>query len=157
MIYSLPALQRLGDQPYDYYAWNFTDRVAAPLVVLETLLQRLDSDPVSRAARVKYDTTRRAYAIDLSGFPISDLSILPGLPICSLDLRKTGVADLSPIDATLLEVLNLGQTQVVDLRPLARCRLLRSLYVYATKVTDLSPLVGLPLKQLYLHDSPSPP
>jgi Leucine-rich repeat (LRR) protein/tetratricopeptide (TPR) repeat protein len=168
LIRGLPSLKGLGEQPWEFYGWSWARVPTAgaflaahavemqaheSVAALEKLLQSLDSDAVRRAARVNFDTAKGAYLIDLAGLPISDLSILAGLPIYRLELARTKVVDLSPLQVTLLESLNVGQTKVADLRPLTGCRMLRRLFIYSTPVTDLSPLAGLDLKQLYMPAS----
>jgi tetratricopeptide (TPR) repeat protein len=87
-------------------------------------------------------------SLNIHNNPVSDLSPLKGLPLVSLDAGKcSGVTDLSPLKGMVLTWLDIGMTQVIDLSSL-RDMPLKGLNVGNTKVSDLSPLKGMPLKSL---------
>ena len=91
------------------------------------------------------------YFVSIKGQPLTDLSMLKGLPISRLFLDQCQVTDLSPIRDLPLRVLGLRGNPVADLAPLREMPL-EDLSLEETQVSDLAPLVGLPLKKLYLHD-----
>ncbi len=62
--------------------------------------------------------------------------------------RALARADLSEV-----RTLNLWTAKVRDLSPLRRARRLAKLVLYQTGVTDLAPLVGLPLVELHLYEN----
>ncbi len=108
------------------------------------------------------------FTVDLSKLPVSDFSMLAGLPVSFLNLEGCPVSDLSPLTGLPLHTLHIARTQVSDLRPLAnspletldirfcpiedlrplRGRPLTFLEMSGTKVRDLAPLQGTPLKVL---------
>lgn len=117
--------------------------------------------------RWNFDET---WHIDVSGQPLTDLSIFKDAPVSSLSIdgtmvtdlsplrglklkhlyaRNTPVKDLSPIQGMPLETLWLSGSQVDDLSSLRELRL-KSLYLNKTNVSDLTPLHGLPLQALEL-------
>ena len=114
------------------------------------------------------------FSVDLSKLPISDLSMLAGLPVSFLDLERCPVSDLAPLAGLPLHKLHIMETQVSDLRALANAPLegldargcpiedlrplqgrpLSQLDISATKVRDLAPLRGAPLKWLSAVHTP---
>ncbi len=114
------------------------------------------------------------FAVDLSKLPVSDLSMLAGLPVSFLAIAECPVSDLSPLAGLPLRKLHIMETEVADLRPLAHAPLenfdargcpiedlrplqgrpLTYLDISATKVRDLSPLHGTPLKWLSVVHTP---
>jgi Leucine-rich repeat (LRR) protein len=108
--------------------------------------------------------------------PVSDLSPLRGMPLKWLDLAEVrGVTDLVPLEGMPLEYLNLtgaalgnlnsvrslksleflivDGTRITTLEPLRPLRLQR-ISLLRTGVTDLTPIQGMPLKQLRLDYRP---
>lgn len=92
------------------------------------------------------------WELDLNRTGITDLSILSGVPVTSLNLGDTAVADLTPLRKLPLERLTLFDTQVADLSPLEGMQI-SELNLRGTQVADLSPLRGMPLASLRLQDS----
>jgi Leucine-rich repeat (LRR) protein len=107
---------------------------------------------------------------------VSDLNPLRGMPLKRLDLAAVrGVADLVPLEGMPLEYLNvtgtalgnldsvsslkslrwllLDGTRVTTLEPLRPLRL-EQISLLRTGVTDLTPIQGMPLKQLRLDYRP---
>jgi hypothetical protein len=80
---------------------------------------------------------------------ITDLTLLRGAAISSLNVGETAAYDLSPLADMPLRELRLFRSKVIDLGPLAGMPL-RSLHLSGTGVTDLSPLRGMPLSWLKL-------
>jgi hypothetical protein len=93
------------------------------------------------------------WEVNLDGEPISDLELLRGAPISSLNVGHTKVADLTPLRGMPLRQLHLYFAPVSDLSPLEGMRLSR-LNLTATLVTDLSVLRGMPLEVIRLHVCP---
>ncbi len=109
--------------------------------------------------------------------PVSDLSPLRGMPLKWLDVYEVrGVTDLSPLEGMPLGYLNLtgtavsnlphsvsslkslrwlllDGTRITTLEPLRPLRLER-ISLRHTGVTDLTPIQGMPLKQLRLDYRP---
>lgn len=105
----------------------------------------------------------------------TDLSPLAGMPLRDLNIERTKVTDLSPLKGMRLEVLAMADAPVSDLSPLRGMPLIsftaqtRSLadirplsdspltgYVRfeGSRVTDLSPLAGKQITELWLADLP---
>jgi serine/threonine protein kinase len=103
--------------------------------------------------------------------PLSDLEPLRGLKLTTIHCMRTKIVDLGPLEGMPLEdvrcqiapiksiaplkgaplkYLECHKTEVSDLEPLRGMDTLDGLNIYATKVTDLSPLLETPnLKTLY--------
>jgi Leucine-rich repeat (LRR) protein len=114
-------------------------------------------------------------SLTIEGTHVSDLSPLRGMPLKWLDLADVrGVTDLSPLEGMPLEYLNMAGTMgglnsvsslkslrwlVLDgtpfttLEPLRPLRLER-ISLLRIGVTDLTPIQGMPLKQLRLDYRP---
>jgi Leucine-rich repeat (LRR) protein len=115
-------------------------------------------------------------SLTINGTPVSDLSPLRGMPLKWLDLAEVrGVTNLVPLEGMPLEYLNvagtalgnldsvsslkslrwllLDGTRITTLEPLRPLRLER-ISLFRTGVTDLTPIQGMPLKQLRLDYRP---
>jgi serine/threonine protein kinase len=130
------ASQVANDHRALYDAWKLIfDRHGFPVVNLQ-----IDEDGF--------------FTVDLHGLQngrqVTDISMLRGMPIKSLDLGLSLVTDLRPLAGMPLRVLNLDKTPVTDLAPLHGLPLV-DLDLRETKVTDLAPLQGLPLERLNLY------
>ncbi len=96
--------------------------------------------------------------ISLKRTPVTDLSPLANFPLEELAIKEMAVADLSflrrPPLCNSLEKLFLDNLTPTDFSPVAACKKLRVLSQYKSAVTDLEPLRGLPLRELYLASTP---
>lgn len=88
---------------------------------------------------------------------VSDLTPLQDMALTTLNLRETSIVDLSPLRGISLKNLDLiGCRQLVDLSPLKEIKL-ESFAIGssgAMKVSDLSVLAGMPLKDIQLNYDP---
>lgn len=85
---------------------------------------------------------------------VSDLTPLQDMALTTLNLRETSIVDLSPLRGISLKNLDLfGCRQLVDLSPLKEMKLERFAIgpSVAMKVSDLSVLAGMPLKDIQLN------
>lgn len=86
--------------------------------------------------------------LDLSGSLISNLNILVGIPLESLDISGCPISDLGPLcEMRLLRRLNVSNTVVTDLCPVKDLQL-HELRISKTRVSDLEPLRNMPLQML---------
>jgi eukaryotic-like serine/threonine-protein kinase len=115
-------------------------------LLLATWLERLKDLPIPSgrplAQRLTLDE-EGLLKLDLSDTPVADLSLLRGAPVSELDLDNTRVADLAPLAELPLKKLLVRGTPVNDLAVFgtARCKsTLQELWLWRTKVTDISPL-----------------
>jgi serine/threonine protein kinase len=93
-------------------------------------------------------------SLDLSYSPISDLSVLEGMPLGILNLQDCiNVKDLRPLSRLPLRSLGLWNCSVADISPLSKIRTLTRLQLGESDVQDLSPLRGLPLERLELNST----
>jgi hypothetical protein len=81
---------------------------------------------------------------------VSDLTPLSGMPLTDLFLDNTFISDLSPLEGMSLKVLNCSYSKVSSLAPLKRMHL-RVLWCNHTQIADLSPLKGMPLEWITIH------
>ena len=101
-----------------------------------------------RAGGFKFELTplpAGTYRLDISDQAFEDLSILKGVPISELSLRKTGVSDLEPLREMALTDLDISDTPVTDLSPLGApgpSSVLRKLVLWRTPASDFSPLAA---------------
>ena len=129
-----------------------------------TLTQVADLSPLAGAPLEKLDLTRtrvedlrplanctRLKWLNLTGTEVRDLTPLAGIPVEWLACDSRGVTSNAPLAGTPLRRLFLHETQITDLAPLASCRQLEWLDMWGTKVTNLTPLAGLPLTLLNCH------
>ena len=94
------------------------------------------------------------HSVDARRTSVTDLSPLRGLPLRSLDLAETPISDLSPLAGLPLESLNLDSISVTDLSPLKGMPLRALDLSTCRNVSDLSPLAGTPLEDLSLYHTP---
>ena len=86
--------------------------------------------------------------LDLSGSKISNLTLVVGMPLESLNLSGCPISDLGPLrEMCLLRRLNVSNTVVADLSPLKGIQL-HELRISKTRVSDLEPLRNMPLQML---------
>ena len=85
--------------------------------------------------------------IEVSGLPgtMSSLEQLRGLPINGLNISSSAVADLDPLRGMPLAWIDFSDLQVTTLEPLRGMRLTSARFSFCTKITDWSPLSGMPL------------
>jgi Leucine-rich repeat (LRR) protein len=114
-------------------------------------------------------------SLALEGTSVSDLTPLAGLPLKRLHLTRTPVTDLSPLAGLALEELKVKDLQVInlsvlsraplcnsltklllehlkvtDFSPVANCKALRYFSAFQSSLTDLAPLQGLGLENLFI-------
>jgi Leucine-rich repeat (LRR) protein len=89
--------------------------------------------------------------LSLGGTSVTDLTPLAGTPLKRLLLGNSKVTDLTPLsECAGLEELDLQFLPVTDLTPLTKLRL-TSLDCGRTKITSIAPLRGRPLRILSLY------
>jgi len=120
---------------------------------------RLKDLPVSAERPLKDRLTVREdgrLALDLSDTKVIDLSPLAGAPLAVLNVSaskdQSELSDLSPLRGLELVELNISKTSVANLGPLREMRTLEKLEITGSKVTDLSALDALRLKNLAFRD-----
>ena len=84
------------------------------------------------------------------GDDLKDLSLLKGLPVCSLELEECEIKDLSPLRDMKITDLNLKSPTLNDLSTLKGAPL-TTFVLDCPKVGDISPLKGMPLGAFYLR------
>jgi eukaryotic-like serine/threonine-protein kinase len=114
-------------------------------------------------------------SLTLYGTSVSDLTPLASLPLKELQMTRTPVTDLSPLAGLALEELRLKDMPVTDISvlsraplcdslrilyleylkdtdfsPVAACKALRLFSAWNSSMTDLAPLRGLRLENLYI-------
>ncbi|MFM2092194.1 MAG: Internalin-A precursor, partial [Planctomycetota bacterium] len=90
----------------------------------------------------------------LSGNPVAGLTALAGMRLNSLALpRCRRIADVAGLAECEMRLLDLGQTAVTDLGPLAG-KALMELWLIGCVLHDLGPLAGAPLQRLGLAGTP---
>ncbi len=87
------------------------------------------------------------WEVNLRNQPLTNLMILRGAFISSLELENTSISDIGPLRGMPLRNLQLVSTRVVDLSPLAGMKL-EDLNIAHTAIADISPLGGMPLRDL---------
>ena len=94
--------------------------------------------------------------LDLVGSGVSDLTPLKGMPLKQLNIASSPVEDLSPLRGMKLTTLRLAGTKVIDLTPIKGMPI-TSMDVSGTEVTDLTPLAGMAdtLESLILPKHPA--
>jgi len=115
--------------------------------------QNLDFRIRLKLTGIQYQQIRKDsyWNLTIKDRSFSDLSLIRGVPITSLNLYKTGVTDLSPLSGMSLEYLSLRSTPVSSLKPLARMPL-QKLNIQNTQINDLTPLYEMPLVSLVVGD-----
>jgi len=89
--------------------------------------------------------------VNLSTLQVRDLSALHGLPVTELDLSNCLLRALPDLSFLTLRRLSIRDTAITDLAPLAR-QPLKELQLDGTPATNLVPLIGLPLESLTLDE-----
>ncbi len=84
---------------------------------------------------------------------IRNFSTLTGLQLKALVLERTGIADLMHLKGMPLIGLNLKGTKIKDLHHLKDMPLRKLNLADCPRVTDLAPLVGLPLEEIVISPS----
>lgn len=138
----------------------------APLEVLlldETLVADLSPLKDAKLVRLRLNSTKVSSIEALKGMPlehlnlfqtkVSDLSPLKGAPLSEVWLNETPVEDISALRGAPLITLTLHRTPVRELGPLADCTTLERLHIGETEVTDLGPVLNLPLTRLIFTPS----
>ncbi len=113
---------------------------------LRNLLRKFGA-PESKIAAVVLDGDG-FMNLDIAGVPMTDLSVLIGLPIRHLVIRGTGATALTPLSGLPLVSLDASENPISSLAPLSACKELKILDVHGTNVTDLGPLASLKLERL---------
>lgn len=126
-------------------------------LVVAYWLARFKDFPISGERPLQTRLTMRndgRLALDLSETKVTDLTPLAGAPLAALDLSgNTALQDLSPLhDLHTLEGLNLYHTRVSDISALGGLRL-KQLKLTGCPVSDLSPLLGAPLEDIDLRET----
>jgi hypothetical protein len=139
------AYNRLEAAPYD------------PITTTDQFWKEYDANPwLARLAKseLKPLPLRRqedgTWVADLAKLPISDLEVLRGAPISSLNVGNTQVSSLEPLRGMPLKMLYIYNTRVTDLRSIAG-QALETLHISGTKVADISVARGMPLTNVRLH------
>jgi hypothetical protein len=89
--------------------------------------------------------------LTIQGTPVSDLRPLRGMPLKWLDMCEVrAVTDLLPLAGMPLEYLNVTGLKVGDLHALSTLKALRLLILDGTLITDLGPLRHLRLERISL-------
>ena len=90
-------------------------------------------------------------SLHLGSTPVFDLSPLKGMPLEDLDFSFTKVSDISPLEGMRLTRVGFEATDVSVLSPLKGMALTH--LAVGRKVTDLSPLTGMPLEELTCYQA----
>ncbi|MFO0958885.1 MAG: protein kinase [Isosphaeraceae bacterium] len=90
--------------------------------------------------------------LDFSYTKVADISPLQGMKLTRVAFELTDVFDLTPLKGMALRLLKVGR-KVTDLTPISGLPL-EELTCFETGVTDLSPLKGMPLKLLNCERTP---
>lgn len=86
---------------------------------------------------------------------ISDISALAGLPLQSLELSSNQVMDLSPLkQCTGLIKLSINDNPVKEAGLLSKLEKLEVLDISFTDITDISAIANLPIRELYMFETP---
>lgn len=86
---------------------------------------------------------------------IEDISALSGLPIRTLGLCGNRISDLSALEGcTGLQSLRIEHNPLEDAQSLASLKDLEVLDISFTQIDDISPIAGLPIRELYLIETP---
>jgi hypothetical protein len=88
-------------------------------------------------------------SLTIEGTPVSDLSVLRGMPLKWLDLYEVRcVSNLVPLEGMPLEYLNVTGTALGNLDSVPSLKSLRWLIVDGTRITSLEPLRPLRLERI---------
>jgi Leucine-rich repeat (LRR) protein/tRNA A-37 threonylcarbamoyl transferase component Bud32 len=130
---------------------RIVDLAAMPVSRLEILdlsqTAVADLAPLARARALRKLLLRKT--------AVRNLAPLAGLPVAELDLSQSGISDLADLrGCASLSILRLQDNQrLTDLSPLAGLPLTQ-ISMDKTAVADLSPLRAAPLTVISLHDTP---
>ena len=89
-------------------------------------------------------------SLDMRRTRISDLSPLAGVPLTNLNMNRAAISDLSPLQGMPLTVLNCHNNQITNISALAGMPL-KSLGIGSNRISDLSPLQGMSLEVLEIN------
>ena len=90
-----------------------------------------------------------AISVNCHSKPLRSLDAFRGLPIQSLNLRRTLIETLEPLRGLRLRTLSVSETPIRDLSPLKGMPL-RNLDIGGTQITDLVPLEGMQLESFLM-------
>lgn len=91
--------------------------------------------------------------IMLADAPVSDLSPLRGMPLSSISAQTRSLADISPLsDSPLSSWLRFEGSRITDISPLAG-KQITELWLADLPIEDFSVLRGMPLKRLHIGNS----
>ena len=102
-----------------------------------------------RSFKISHLSYENRNYVTMDGVP----SILRGMPLEDASLQQCGLVNLDFLADAPLRNLNVGSNPLQDISGL-RGKQLESLILENTKVTDLSPLEGMPLKYLSIYGCP---
>jgi serine/threonine protein kinase len=88
------------------------------------------------------------------GHNVHDLTPLKGMPLKRITCGGGPVSDLSPLEGAPLNFVCTSWSDVKTLAPLRGCSNLELLMIEHTKITDLTPIEEIKLKELYMLGSP---
>lgn len=88
------------------------------------------------------------------GHNVHDLTPLKGMPLTRITCGGGPVSDLSPLEGAPLTFVCTSWSDVHSLAPLRGCSNLELLMIEHTKITDLTPIEDMKLKELYMLGSP---
>ncbi len=94
--------------------------------------------------------------LHVKGRDVHDLTgIETAINLREFHAADTSISDLTPLASlTKLTNLDLNSTRVSDLTPLVGLTELRSLFFAHTRVSDLKPLANLPIREIFMVDTP---
>lgn len=160
-------VKQLGDEDFRVREEATRDLIKAEGFALEAVTKATQSEDFEvkqRASRIKqigkhFEKVAIDYLENLGGEVTVDEKS-PGKPVIELSLSDTKVTDAGLVHLKWLiklQTLYLNGTKVTDLSPLMGLTNLKNLHLDGTQVTNLSPLKGLTnLEQLLLNPAPSP-
>lgn len=131
--------------------WQSKVRDLSPLVGMK--LKRLNIGGCTGVSDISALKGMPLESLHMAGVRAADLNALEDAPLTSLNIYDTPVSDLTPLRKSLLEILDAGSCDALrDLSPL-RGLPLRELHVNGTEVEDLTPLKELQLNELSVSDT----
>jgi len=86
--------------------------------------------------------------------PVSDIAVLRGMPLATLQLNGTEVEDLSPLAGAPLKLLELSHSKVHDLSPIVGMDL-DELFIEGLEIDDISVLKHCRIKSLTMDYEPA--
>jgi tetratricopeptide (TPR) repeat protein/Leucine-rich repeat (LRR) protein len=125
-----------------------TKKEADALAALQARLrQRGAPDRVVSSAVL---TSNGVLGVSLRDPYFATIDYLSGLRIGMLTIVRSGITNLALLDGLHIEGLEMTTQPVANLTPLAKHTELKDLRMADTKVSDLTPILGLPLREIYL-------